>query len=283
MGKKGSKKSIGDPSVSKQDLNKALVALGLELDSDQVDRSIWLASELLDWNRRVNLTGISSPEDVISKHLLDSFTLVPVLERIFGAGRIRMVDVGTGAGFPGIPAKLARPDLKLTLLEATGKKVAFLEHAIEGLSLDNTEALHTRAELIGHEPGYREAFDVAVGRAVSGMGTLVELLLPLVRLGGWALVMKTQRELDTELQGALPGIEELGGRVTEIASASIAGYLEDRVIVLVEKVRPTPEAYPRRPGVPQRRPLSGRLSDPSDARPVGPVKNGGGVSVRAEL
>ena len=167
------------------------------------------------------------------------------------AGARRLVDVGSGGGLPGLPLKIVRPDLEVTLIEADQDKAAFLVQAAARLDLRGVEVLAVRAEDAGHDPRYREAFDVAVARALAPMPTLVELCLPLVRVGGRLLAQKTEKE---DVARAARAVEVLGGRIgASIGAASRARA--SGVIVVVKKVGPTPRAYPRRPGLPSRKPL----------------------------
>ncbi len=167
-----------------------------------------------------------------------------------GSGH-KLVDVGSGGGLPGLPLKIARPDLAVTLVEADQAKAAFLVQACAKLRLGDVEVLARRAEEVGHDPTYREAFDVAVARALAPMPVLVELCLPLVRVGGRLLAQKTDKE---ELEAAEHAIEMLGGSIESVQPAPSAAR-RSGTIVAVAKIRPTPDAYPRRPGVPGRKPL----------------------------
>lgn len=252
--------SIGAAPAFEQPLVEGLRALHLRLEPTQVEACFWLVSELLEWNRRVNLTAITDPSEVQTKHILDSLTLMPVLTRVLGNGSGRMVDVGTGAGFPALPLKIALPWLNVLLVEATGKKLAFAQHAIESLGLKGIEAIHGRAELVARDPAYRERFDLAVARGVGRASILAELLLPLVRLGQWSVLMKSRSGLEEELTESARAIDLFGGRVQEVIPADIPGLLEDRALIVLEKVAPTPPQFPRRPGVPQRRPVGPRNS-----------------------
>ncbi|GAC1657590.1 MAG: 16S rRNA (guanine(527)-N(7))-methyltransferase RsmG [Candidatus Dormibacteraceae bacterium] len=175
-----------------------------------------------------------------------------VLLEFLPSGPLRLIDVGSGGGLPGLPLRLARPDLTLTLLEANRKKAAFLVQAVARLGLDRVEVLAERAETSGRDPRYRESFDIATARALAAMPVLVELCLPFVRVGGLLLAMKTAARAEAE--AAVNAIERLGGRLLEVAPAASAARSLGEVVV-VRKVRPTPPAYPRRPGVPARRPI----------------------------
>lgn len=236
----------------------ALAAIGIELDERQRHQIAVHVQELLDWNRRMNLTAITDPDEIEIKHVLDSLVAVPLIRRRRRGTRDRLVDVGTGAGFPGLPLAVALPDVDVTLIEATGKKVAFLHHVIARMAITNVRAVHGRAEDLGHETGMRAAADFAVARAVGRTATLCELLMPLLAVGGWALLWKTRAGAEREIAEAGPALAILGGQVEEVADLSVPGLLEGRVCVVIRKVAPTPDAYPRRPGIPQRRPLGGR-------------------------
>ena len=178
--------------------------------------------------------------------IADSLVLLPYL-----AGAQRLVDVGSGGGLPGLPLKLARPELEVTLIEADQAKAAFLVQAAAGLGLSGVDVLAVRAEDAGRDLRFRETFDVAVARAVAAMPALVELCLPLVRVGGRLLAQKTDR---AEVEAARQAIKRLGGEVTAVETAASAAR-DKGLVVVVAKVRPTPDGYPRRAGVPVRRPL----------------------------
>jgi 16S rRNA (guanine527-N7)-methyltransferase len=200
---------------------------------------------LLDWNQRVNLTAIRDPGAVEQVHFLDSLAclLAPIAD---GA---KVLDVGAGAGFPGLPMKIARPDLALTLLEATGKKARFLEHMVGLLALDRTRVANDRAESFTA----RESFDVVVARALGPLPVLLELTLPFARIGGAVLAMKKGPGLPAELASAHHALDVLCGELEPPITYEL--HAEPRQLVVVRKTRPTPRAYPRRPGMPAKNPL----------------------------
>jgi len=210
--------------------------------------------ELVAWNQRFNLTAITDREGVLVRHFLDSLSCLKALSRAELAAGARVIDVGTGAGFPGLPLKIVCPGVRLTLLEATGKKVTFLEHVVRALGLQGVEVIHGRAEELGHDPVHRERYDWTLARAVAKMPTLAEYLLPLVRVGGAVLAQKGEGAA-AEVHGADAAIVTLGGRVRQLVPVELRGLAETRYLVVVDKVATTPEKYPRRPGVPQKRPL----------------------------
>jgi 16S rRNA (guanine527-N7)-methyltransferase len=232
-------------------LVEGAAALGLRLAPQQIDLFDRYAAELIEWNRRVNLTAITDPVEIARKHFLDSLSVIVGCELRTGD---RVIDVGSGAGFPGLPIRIARPDLRLTLLEATRKKCEFLQHIVSALGLGDVTIVNARAEDAGRDPAHREQYDVAVARAVASMSTLAEYTLPLVRVGGRAAVQKSG-EVEAEVQQAEVALETLGGRLQHIAPAQVPGLNEARYIVIVEKVTPTPEKYPRRAGMPEKRPI----------------------------
>jgi 16S rRNA (guanine527-N7)-methyltransferase len=220
---------------------------GVALSADQEAQFARLAEALLAWNAHTNLTAITEPEGVRVRHFLDSLT-VPVRPDE------RVIDVGTGAGFPGLPLAIAHPTAHITLLEATGKKIAFLEYVIGLLGLTNAAALHARAEEAGQHPDHRAAYDLAVARAVARLPTLLEYLLPLVRVGGRCIAMKgiTAHE---EAESAKRALRILGGRLISVETVSLPEIDEPHYLVIVEKTEPTSPAYPRRPGTPSKKPL----------------------------
>jgi len=208
--------------------------------------------ELVSWNERVNLTSVTDPEEVQVKHFLDSLSCLQVLDTL--PADAKCIDIGAGAGFPGLPLKIVRPGIRLTLLESVGKKVRFLEHTVEALGLEGVKVVRGRAEEMGRHPEYREAFDVAMARAVAQMAVLVEYALPLLRVGG-VFVAQKGADVGEEVEAALPALKLLGGRLQGLRSVNLPGLDEPRHLVVVEKVTPTPDRYPRRPGIPTKRPL----------------------------
>jgi len=211
--------------------------------------------ELVDWNQRFNLTAITDWESVLVRHFLDSLSCLKALPWKELATGARMIDVGTGAGFPGLPLKLVCPEIRLTLLEATGKKVTFLRHLVRVLGLQGVEVIHGRAEELGRDPAHRERYDWALARAVAEMPALSEYLLPLVRVGGAMLAQKGEGAA-AEVHSAEAAITTLGGRVRQLAPVELRGLAETRYLVVVDKTAATPEKYPRRPGIPKKRPLN---------------------------
>jgi 16S rRNA (guanine527-N7)-methyltransferase len=235
-------------------------AMGIPLSEDQLDAFQVYYETLIAWNGKVNLTRITDYEAVQIKHFLDSLSCLPMIQRIQeissqgGARNLQAVDVGTGAGFPGVPLKIAFPTLRLTLLEATGKKAEFLRFLVARLGLTRVRVINARAEAVGQDPAHREQYDLALARALSGMATLAELTLPLVRVGGRVIAQKGA-DPAAEVATSQSAIMILGGQVQQIVPVAVPGLEGTRHLVVLEKILATPEKYPRRPGMPAKRPL----------------------------
>ncbi len=225
--------------------------LGLQLSQEQEAAFARYAAELAEWNQRINLTALDQPEEIEVKHFLDSLSAWLAL-RATPTGRV--IDVGAGAGLPGLPLKILHPALDLTLVEATGKKADFLTHMVQVLRLEGVSVLAMRAEEVGQDPAHREQYDWAVARALAPMPVLAEYLLPLLRVGGTALAMKA-RDVRAEMEAGRAAIHELGGELGPLHEVQVPGLDEERYLVEINKVSATPAKYPRRPGMPSKRPL----------------------------
>jgi 16S rRNA (guanine527-N7)-methyltransferase len=209
------------------------------------------AAELAEWNQRFNLTTITEPAAIQTRHFLDSLSCWLALR---SAPPASLIDVGAGAGFPGLPLKILRPDLQLTLLESTAKKAGFLEHIVQVLGLGDVTVLAQRAEDAGQAPAQRERYDWAVARAVAPLPALAEYLLPFVKVGGRMLAQKAKGAQD-EVAAAAAAFAKLGGEFEELISVQVPGLDEERWLVVVRKAAATPPAYPRRAGMPTKRSL----------------------------
>ncbi len=234
--------------------------MGIELSGDQIAAFGRFQEELLDWNQRMNLTSITDPAEIETKHFLDSLSCLLALPRIDGrpiaawlATSPKAVDIGAGAGLPGLALKIVWPGLRLTLLEATGKKCRFMQHVADTLGLAGVTVVQARAEDFGQHAG-RIAFDLAFARAVSRLPTLLEYGLPLLKLGGWFVIQKG-RDPQEELASAQLALQTLGGSLHDVASLAVPGLEAERSLVVVAKAGKTPAAYPRRAGIPERQPI----------------------------
>lgn len=221
---------------------------GVSLDGTRISALIKYKDILLEWNEKMNLTAITEERDFIIRHFIDSLSIVPYLEN---AGSI--VDIGTGAGFPGIPLKIARPAPEVVLLDSLEKRVAFLNFTIEALKLTGVSAIHLRAEDAGRSPQHREKFDAAVARAVASLPVLLEYCLPLVRTGGVFIAMKGSAA--EEIEYSRKALEILGGQIEDIHEIILPGSDIKRSIIIVKKLRQISTKYPRKAGKPTRDPL----------------------------
>ena len=235
-------------------LNSGAAKLGLQLNPRQLEQFQVYYETLIDWNKRVNLTAITGYEEVQINHFLDALTVTLGWQPPTNDADSELIDVGTGAGIPGIPLKILFPDIRLVLLEATAKKAAFLHHLKEKLGLDNVAIVVGRAEEVAHLNQYRERFDIVLSRAVAPLPTLVELTLPFCNIGGKFIAHK-KGEMDLEISQADKAIAVLGGNLREVRSVELEEFADRRCLVIIDKVSPTPQQYPRRPGVPKKRPI----------------------------
>ena len=226
-------------------------ALGLKLDKNEVKLYFRYMQLLLEWNKRFNLTAIEDPEEIVVKHFVDSIAPLPCFK---GNKYKKLIDIGTGAGFPGVPLKIAHPDFAVVLLDSLQKRIYFLRNVVEQLKLDSVTVHHGRAEDYGKMRVFRENFDIAVSRAVSRLTVLVELCLPFVKVNGIFLAYKGPN-VDKEIKEAEKAITILGGKILENREIILPGLDEGRNIVIIEKSAPTPEKYPRKAGLPEKRPL----------------------------
>jgi len=229
--------------------------LGLKLNSGQVKQFELYYRELIEWNKKINLTAIKDYSSVQVKHFLDSLTITLALSEEEVAGQyFSIIDIGTGAGFPGVPLKIVLPQPRLVLIEPTTKKTAFLHHIVHKLELQNVEVLNTRAEEAAHLPLYREQFTLVLSRAVALLPTLVELTLPFCRIGGRFIAQK-KGEIEQEVNRAEEAIVILGGKLDQVKKIELDEFDDARHLVIVDKICPTPGKYPRRAGLPKRRPI----------------------------
>ena len=235
-------------------LKAGIEKLGLSITEQHLRQFEIYYRELTDWNQRMNLTSITGYENVQVDHFLDSITVIPAIREICGEERPNIIDVGTGAGMPGIPVKVLMPDISLTLLEATAKKAEFLRHIMDKLGLDDVEIITGRAEDVAHREDYREIFDFVLSRAVAPLATLVELTLPFCRTGGTFIAWK-KGDIKQELEEAEKATNTLGGRLREVRAIELPEFDDERCLIIIDKITETPSKYPRRPGIPAKRPV----------------------------
>ena len=229
--------------------------LGIEFSARQVRQFELYYQELIEWNKKINLTAITNYCSVQVKHFLDSLTVTLALPaKELEKSDFNIIDVGTGAGFPGVPLKILLPQPRLILIEPTIKKTAFLHHIIRKLDLQNVEVLNSRAEEAAHLPLYREQFALALSRAVALLPALVELTLPFCQVGGRFIAQK-KGDIDKEVDRAEKAIATLGGKLDQIKKIELDEFDDARYLVIIDKIYQTPNKYPRRPGVPKRRPI----------------------------
>ncbi|MBQ6268093.1 MAG: 16S rRNA (guanine(527)-N(7))-methyltransferase RsmG [Clostridia bacterium] len=225
--------------IDKTQLQSEAAALGLQLSDAQLDQFDRLAQALVDRNRVMNLTAITEPSEIVTRHFADSLTVAAAVPLQEAAA---VLDLGTGAGFPGLPLMILRPDLQMTLLDSTAKKLAYVAETADALGL-RAQTLHQRAEIAGRDPAFRAQFDLVCSRAVAPLPVLCEYALPLLRIGGRLVAMKSVRAAE-ELAQAKDAIRLLGGAVAGVSSFTLADG-SSRVLILIEKKSQTPAKYPR--------------------------------------
>jgi 16S rRNA (guanine527-N7)-methyltransferase len=225
--------------------------LGLRLTSQQANALQRYEQELLTWNAQYNLTAIRDSEGIRTKHFLDSLSCLMAMD---GKTNGRLIDIGSGAGFPGIPLKIILPQLQLTLVDSVNKKTKFCLHIVKLLGLEKVEIIQARAEELGQDPNFREKFDWAMARAVAQLNTLVEYLIPLLKVGGVMVAQKGENG-PAEAQSAEYATNLLGGHLRQLKQINLPGVVEERFLIVIDKVAVSPSKYPRRTGVPDKTPL----------------------------
>ena len=231
--------------------------LNVSLSEDQLDQFEIYFQELCDWNKRANLTAIVQYDAVQIKHFLDSLTICLTARNILAGSKTvptRVLDVGTGAGLPGLALKIAFPEIKLTLVDSVSKKTSFVTHMLEKLNLNGVSVHTGRSETLARESGLRDSFDLVVVRALAKLPLLLELCLPFCKIGGKLVALKHGGDW-SEQESATNALKQLGGQIERVSTVLVNGLTDDRVVISVEKIQRTPERYPRAIGVPQKRPL----------------------------
>lgn len=234
-----------------QIFEKKLEELGITLSDKQKQQFDSFYELLVEWNKVMNLTGITEYEEVNEKHFVDSLSIIKAID--FNDVD-NLIDIGTGAGFPGIPLKIAFPHLKVVLLDSLNKRIKFLNTVIEELGLDNIETIHGRAEDFAKQAEYREQFDLCVSRAVANLSTLSEYCMPYIHTGGMFIPYKSG-EIEEEVTGAKKAVHVLGGKIEEVVKFQLPGTEIGRSFVKIKKYQNTPKKYPRKAGLPAKEPI----------------------------
>lgn len=236
-----------------KEFSNLMINYGKEINivftEEQLQKFYKYMNLLIEWNEKINLTAIVEPKEIILKHFIDSLTIIKYIEL-----NKSVIDIGTGAGFPGIPIKIMREDLDITLLDSLNKRIHFLNEVIQKLELKNITAVHARIEEYAKNKQYRETFDIATSRAVANMTTLSEYMLPMVALKGKAICMKGS-EIRDEISKSKNSIKVLGGEIAKIEEFTLPKSDNKRNLILIKKERQTPGKYPRKPGIPSKEPL----------------------------
>ena len=232
-----------------KNLKCILSNINIKIEDDQVSKFCKYMNLLLEWNEKINLTAITEQNDIILKHFVDSLTISKYLKK-----DEKIVDIGTGAGFPGIPLAIVNKSNSFVLVDSLNKRINFLNDIKEKIELENIIAIHSRAEEFGQNKNYREKFDIAVSRAVANLSVLTEYLLPSVKVGGKVICMKGS-QIEDEIKDAQFAIKELGGKIKKIEEFCLPTTDMKRNIIIIEKIKPTLKKYPRKSGLPSKQPL----------------------------
>ena len=238
-----------EKEVFVKQLTEKAKKLEIILEDKQVENFYQYMLLLIEWNKKMNLTAIIEPEEIIVKHFIDSLTIYPYIQN-----GDNILDIGTGAGFPGIPIKLAQSSFQVTLLDSLNKRICFLQKVIQKLELKEIQAIHGRAEEFVKLSNQRENYEIVTSRAVAKLNVLLEYMLPFVKIGGKCICMKSSA-IDEELDEAQKAIEILGGRIEKVDTILLESTNIERKIVIIEKIKSTPEKYPRKAGTPVKEPI----------------------------
>lgn len=228
--------------------------LGINLNEGQIKKFSRYLDLLVQWNQKINLTSLKTPQEIIIKHFLDSISCIKVINKYIDSEGVNVIDVGAGAGFPGIPIKIICSSVRLSLLEARKKKTIFLEKVTEEMNFQQVKILNGRAETFGKGADHRERYDIAISRAVAHLNVLSEYCLPLVRVGGLFVAQKG-RSYKKETEKSFKTIQVLGGEIIGAEKVRIPFINQERYLLVIRKIKETPSKYPRKEGLPQKRPL----------------------------
>jgi len=228
--------------------------MGINLNNEQIKKFSRYLELLVQWNQKINLTSLKTPQEIIIKHFLDSISCIKVINKYIDTEGVSVIDVGAGAGFPGIPIKIICPSVRLSLLEARKKKTIFLEKVTEEMNFQQVKILNGRAETFGKGADHRERYDIAISRAVAHLNILSEYCLPLVRVGGFFVAQKG-KSYKKETEKSFKTIQVLGGELIGAENVRIPFINQERYLLVIKKIKDTPSKYPRKEGLPQKRPL----------------------------
>ena len=234
----------------KEEFIQKLNLIEINLDNNQLEEFYKYMCLLIEWNEKMNLTAIIEPKEIILKHFIDSLTILNEIE-----DKNTLIDIGTGAGFPGIPLKIAKPNLKVVLLDSLNKRILFLNEVINKLELENIETIHARVEDIGKNIKYREKFEIVTSRAVANLAILSEYMIPLTKIGGKCICMKGSSIKD-EINESQKAINLLGGKVEKIDEFVLPSTDIKRNIIVIKKEKNTPKNFPRKAGIPSKNPIN---------------------------
>lgn len=238
-----------EKEIFKEKLKKYANEIDICLNDDMLDKFYKYKELILEWNDKINLTAITDDFEIIIKHFVDSLTINKYIEE-----KNNIIDIGTGAGFPGIPIKILNKNNNIVLFDSLNKRLKVLDDIIDKIELDNIQTLHGRAEETFKNKEYREKYDIATSRAVANLNVLVELMLPAVKVGGKCICMKGNNA-EIEIENAKEAIKVLGGKIDKVEKIVLPELNLERNIIIIKKERQTPKQYPRKPGTPQKQPI----------------------------
>lgn len=235
--------------INKELFIKYLNEKEIVLNDEQINKFEQFKDLLIEWNEKINLTTITDENEILIKHFIDSLIPLKYIEN-----EAKVLDMGTGAGFPGIPIKIVKPDINITLVDAVNKKITYLNDVKENLKLKNIELIHSRAEALARDKKYRESFDIIISRALANMSTLSEYLIPFLRVGGRAIYIKGPN-IEQELEESKKCIDLMGGKIIKIEKYTLPTIDLEYNLVIIEKIKSTPKEYPRKSGTPSSKPI----------------------------
>lgn len=232
-----------------EQLKTNLQNINVNIEDSQAEKFYKYMQLLLDWNEKMNLTAITEPQDIIIKHFVDSLTIEKYISK-----DAKIIDIGTGAGFPGVPLSIARSDIQVTLMDSLNKRITFLDEVVKENNLKNVDTVHSRAEELARNKDFREQFDVVTSRAVASLNVLLEYMLPFTKVGGYCICMKGS-DIEEELNNSKRALELLNGKIEKIETLELPGTDYGRNIIIIKKINNISNKYPRKPGTPAKEPI----------------------------